>query len=143
MFLQEISLFNKIYTLLFISCFRLLYRQYLTSIHLIFKKLKLNTYNQRNFKYIYEYIIKNSIVVNFLSYFHLNFCFTCSKRGGGQFHSVIYVDLRTFFAAKKCATLLHVVTIYTYMCDQTTALNILLNLQLDLLRGIVLTVCWV
>lgn len=39
------------------------------------------------------------------------------KRGGGdwQFHSVIYVDLRTFFAAKKCATLLHVVTIHLHV----------------------------
>lgn len=37
------------------------------------------------------------------------------KGGGGQFHSVIYVVLRTFFAAKKCATLLHVVTIHLHV----------------------------
>lgn len=37
------------------------------------------------------------------------------KGGGGQFHSVINVDLRTFFAAKKCATLLHVVTIHLHV----------------------------
>lgn len=36
-------------------------------------------------------------------------------KGGGQFHSVIYVVLRTFFAAKKCATLLHVVTIHLHV----------------------------